>query len=143
MPSITSADAVIVISISDLYPAPQQLQGFVVDDIYETSELMPTETMMGVDGRLSYGAINVPVVQTFTFMADSVSNDIFEQWAAQQRLNTATYVAQMTTLLPSRQKEYTHTNGALTAGKLIPGAGRVLRPRTWQITWESVLPNNI
>lgn len=143
MGSITSANAVIVIAVPALFPAPQLLQGFSVDDIYDTAEFASTEAMMGVDGHLAYGAINVPIVQTFTFMADSVSNDLFEQWAAQQKLNQEAYPADMTVTLRSVGKEYTHTNGALTGGKIIPGAGRVLRPRQWHITWESVRPSRI
>ena len=61
MSSITSANAIFLLSISGLYSVPQQLQGFAADDIFDVSGVSPGEVMMGVDGKLSGGFVYNPV----------------------------------------------------------------------------------
>ena len=55
MASITSANAVLTMSISGLFNAPFQLQGFSGEDIYTSGPLAAVETIMGLDGKLSGG----------------------------------------------------------------------------------------
>jgi hypothetical protein len=137
--TITAANAVITISISGIFSAPQQIQGFSADNIYDVSDMIATETMMGVDGRLSGGFVYNPIQQTFTLQADSPSNNVFETWAAQQRANKDAYYASGTTLLTSIGQEYISTRGFLKSFPPIPTAAKVLQPRKYVIEWESVL----
>ena len=137
--TITSANAVITLSISGIFSAPQQLQGFSTDNIYEAGDQVVTETMMGVDGRLSGGFVFTPTQQTFTLQADSPSNGIFETWAAQQRSQKDAYYASGRTLLPSTGEEYICTRGFLISYPPMPTAAKVLQPRKYVIQWESVL----
>ena len=51
---------ILIITIPIVFPIPQQLQGFGVDDIYDLAQVKPTETMMGADGKLSGGRVPVP-----------------------------------------------------------------------------------
>jgi hypothetical protein len=62
---ITSANAVIMLSSPLIFPAPFQLQKFAVDDIYGTNPLSAGEAMMGVDGHLTAGFVNVPTEQNY------------------------------------------------------------------------------
>ena len=80
MASITSANAIIMLTIPDLFPAPQQLQGFAADDVYGVNDLKSAEVLMGVDGKLSGGFVFVPIEWSISFQADSPSLDIFDQW---------------------------------------------------------------
>lgn len=55
--TLTAANSIITISIADLYPVAQRLQGFAADNITDIDSSNSVETSMGVDGRLSGGFI--------------------------------------------------------------------------------------
>lgn len=137
--TLTSANAVITLSISGIFSAPQQLKGFSTDNIYEMADQVVTETQMGVDGRLSGGFVFNPTQQTFTLQADSPSNTIFETWAAKQRTQRDAYYADGLTVLPSTGEQYVCARGFLKSYPPMPSAAKILQPRKYVIEWESVL----
>lgn len=141
MASITSANAVLLLSVPPLFSAPQQLQGFSTDDITDVDPIQAVEAMMGVDGVLSGGFVYAEIKQKITLQADSPSNQIFETWWKSQRMITDVYFATATLLLPSVNKKYAFNNGLLSIYPPVPSAKRVLQPRTYEITWESVTPS--
>ena len=140
MASITSANSILMLSISALYAVPQQIQGYSVDDIYDTEPLEVAETMMGVDGFLSGGFVNSPVRQGINLQADSGSMAIFENWYNSQKSIQDLYYANATITLPSLGKKWQMTRGILTTYPLLPDAKKVLQPRKMAITWQSILP---
>jgi hypothetical protein len=140
MGKITSADAVLMLAIDTVFPQPVQLQGFAADDIYDLPTIRSAETMMGVDGILSGGFVFVPVAQSITLQADSASNDVFDEWWSQMQANKASYSATGQIRLPSVGKKYIQTTGFLTGYKPAPAGKRVLQPRTFEITWQSIKP---
>ncbi|HEY0120653.1 MAG TPA: hypothetical protein VGC14_02640 [Rhizobium sp.] len=139
MASITSANAIITLTIPDLYNTPVQLQGFSADNIYDMAVQEVVQTAMGVDGILSGGFVFNPVEQTFDLQADSSSNTIFETWAATQKQIKDVLVANGETTLPSVGRSYVSTKGFLISLPPAPAAGRTLQPRRYVIRWESVL----
>lgn len=142
MPSITSANSIYTISVATIFPTPQRLRGFAADDMF-TNEAIPTaEVAMGVDGRLSAGFIFVPFVQQIMLMADSPSNDLFDQWFAQQQLARDVYHATGLVQLPSTGKKYNLVRGFLTSYKPIPDARKKLEARTFGVTWQRPAPAN-
>ncbi len=140
MTDITSANSILTLSIATLFPNPQQLQGFGVDDIYDIAQVKNVETLMGVDGLLSAGFVWKERVQTVTLQADSASNAIFDTWNAQQESNQTVYPAQGLIRLPGIATKFIQTRGFLTGYKPAPKAGRLLHPRTYEITWQRVAP---
>lgn len=143
MASLTSANTVFMLAIVGLFDAPQSLQGFAADDIFTTADIQSTETLMGVDGILSAGYVNMPVPQTIALQADSDSNEIFDQWYQAQKVAQDVYYANASVLLPSLSKSYTLTKGALTTYPPTPNVAKILQPRRFGITWQSISPANI
>lgn len=144
--TLTAANSILLLSIEGLYGAPQQIQGFSADDVTDIGNVSSAETMMGVDGHLSGGFTPVPFVQSIVLQADSLSNDIFDRWFGAQMTTRETYVASGTIILPGTQRKYSCVRGFLTGYKPIPGVKKILQPRSYEITWESVrsspqLPN--
>lgn len=138
MGAITSANAVLTISIPLLFPTPQQIQGFAPDDVFDIPQLRSVETMMGVDGVLSTGFVFVAIPQTISLQADSVSNDIFDVWWGQMQATLDTYEANGQIVLPSIGRKYILTQGSLTGYKPAPAAKKLLQPRQHEITWARV-----
>ena len=141
--TITSANAIIVLSVAGLDVPTAQLQGFSTDDIYTTEDLQRVEALMGVDGFLSAGKVNNPVIQNFSLMASSASNDFFDDWNLAEVTIEDVYYANAVVTLTSIGKQYTCTKGALTRFRPLADAAKVLQPRRYTITWESVIPQNI
>ena len=140
MGNITGAGVVLTLSIDTIFPVPVQLQGFGVDDVYDIPQIKSVETMMGVDGVLSAGFVYVQVPQHITLQGDSVSNAIFDAWNAQQQAGQTVYRCQGLIRLPSIATKFTQFNGALTGYKPAPAVKKLLQPRVYEITWESIAP---
>jgi hypothetical protein len=136
--SITSANAVLMLSIPRLYNTPQQIQGFAVDDIYDIEALEVGETQMGVDGILSAGFVFTPVRQGISLIADSPSVIIFDTWYAAERQIADKYAASATINLPGVGKKYAMTRGFLTTYPAISDGKKVLQGRKFVITWQSI-----
>ena len=139
MATLTAANSVIMLIIPGLYPVPQQIQGYAADDVMTMEAYAPVETLMGVDGHLSGGWVPVPKPMTISLQADSASVTIFESWNAAQQAIREVYTADALITLPSISRLYTCTRGFLTNYPPSPDVRRILQPRRFQITWESIL----
>lgn len=139
--SITSANAVLILTLPGVFSSPQQIQQFSADDIFGVEEIEAAETAMGVDGNLTGGFVNVPTPQTITLMADSSSGFFFDQWFAQQKAQQDTFTASGTITLRSIGTKFSMVNGFLRRYKPLPDAQKTLKPRRFTIEWQSALPN--
>jgi hypothetical protein len=137
---VTSVDCVLTLTIPPLFPVSQQLQGFATDDIYNIPRIRSVETLMGVDGVLSAGFVYKEIVQEIMLQADSLSNDVFDVWWTSMQSAKATYPANGTIKLPSISTKFIQTNGYLTGYTPAPPAQRILQPRAFEITWQTIAP---
>lgn len=138
--SITSANAILTLSQPILYPTPQQIQGFAVDDVYDIDQIKSVEALMGVDGVLSFGFVYVAIMQNITLQADSASNEFFDTIWTQMQAAQDIYAVNGTIILPGISTKFTMVNGALTGYKPAPDAKKTLTPRKYQVTWNSIAP---
>lgn len=143
MATITAANSVLMLSVPLLFPVPQQLQGFMADDIFDTDQIKSVETAMGVDGILSAGFVFVEITQNFALQADSDSNNFFDTWWAQMQAAREVYFANGQIALPAVNKKFTMTRGVLSGYKPTPDAKRTLQGRRFQITWNTVAPSPV
>jgi hypothetical protein len=139
MGDISAANASITLVIPPLFTTPQTLIGFQVDDVYDLDEIESVETLMGVDGVLSGGWVWKPQPQRIMLQADSPSNRVFDVWYSQMAATGNTYPATGIIRLPQIGLKMIQAVGRLTGYKL-PGAKRLIQPRTYRLTWQSVLP---
>lgn len=138
--TITAANAILLISVAKLFPVPQRIQGFSADDMASVDATDNAETSMGVDGRLSAGWVPVPVRQTIVLQADSLSNDLFEQWAEYERNAREKLIATGTQMVLATNRQYAMSRGFLRSIPLVPSLGKTLKPRSYVLEWESVTP---
>lgn len=141
--TITSANSIFLLSISSLFPTPQQLQGFAADAAFAFDAVDPAETVIGVDGYMSVGYVPYMTVQTISIMPDSPSLYMFETWLAQSNLNRDVFVANGKIELPSIGRSYTLTRGVLTGAKAAPDAKKVLQAIEFKVTWNTIAPSNV
>lgn len=138
--TITSANSVFMLAVANLYPVPQQLQGYAADAAFATDDIEPAETFMGVDGKMSAGFVPVAIPQTISLQADSDSILLFDAWLNAEKAAREIYYASAIISLPAIGREYTLTRGVLTRAKPLPDAKKTLQPVEYRITWESITP---
>lgn len=138
--SLTGANSIIALAIPGLFNTPQQLQGFAADDVFTTEMVRRIEVLMGVDGFLSGGFVNVEVKQSFSLQADSPSNDLFDQWDATQQQLGDPIIANGEETLLSINKSWSLTRGFLTGYTPVPEVKKIIQPRKFEITWNFVRP---
>ena len=138
--TITSANSVIYLAVSGLFPIPVQLQGYSTDKAWDTGSIVTTETQIGVDGRKTAGLVFNAVKQTFSFQADSPSVQIFEAIYAAQRAARDVYYLSAIIDLPATGQSYVCNRGTLEDYNAVASAGKVLTAREFSINWGSVVP---
>jgi hypothetical protein len=138
--TITSANSVFTLTVLPILPVPFQVQGFASDDAFTVEPVDAAETIMGVDGIMSAGFLPFITPQTITLQADSPSIEIFETWLSAQKAIRELFFAQGTIALPSVQKSYILTKGALKRITQISPARKTLQPQVFQIDWNDVQP---
>lgn len=136
--TITSANSSFILAIPNLFAATE-IQGYAADDMFSVAPVKSVETVMGADGKLSFGYTPVVTVMTIMLMPDSDSGEIFDEWGAAQDAVRETYPATAVITLSGTGDKYTLTRGALTSWVKMPSAKKVLQARPFEITWQQVL----
>jgi hypothetical protein len=141
--TLTSANNVLVLAVPGLFDVAQHIQGFANDDAFNFSDPETGETLMGVDGILSFGWIPAPFDQTIMLQADSNSIQFFDDWYMGEQQAREKLPASGTVQLPSIGKTYNLVRGVLKSPSIVPGVKKLLQPRKFVITWNFVQPANL
>lgn len=138
--TITSADAIFALTVTNLFPSAQTLEGYAADAMFALGDTEMAVGVRGADGKLSGGFVFGENLQTITLMPDSPSWPMFETWVLTSVTAKAVFRCNATIILPATSKKYTLTNGILQRVKAMPDAQRVLQAGTFQINWENITP---
>jgi hypothetical protein len=139
-PTITSANAVYMLSLPAVFPVAQQLEGFGVDEAFDTEPADTAEVRLGVDGLGVAGWIPRLTEQNITLLAASSSFLIFENWVMAQDVIGEIIYASAIVLIPSIARKYSFVQGALTRFPALPNVKKVLADRQFRITWMPPAP---
>lgn len=134
--SITSANAVFILSIAGLYTTGRQLTEFGVDDAFTTDLVDANEVQVGVDGYGVAGYIPRAPMMTIRLLASAnASFQIFENWvAAMDQLQDVMFASAVITM-PSIARKYTCYRGSLAGVSTMADARKVLANREFRIHW--------
>lgn len=136
--TITSSNSVFTLAVNSVLPVPQLLQGYAVDDAFDTEEVETADAQMGVDGVLSAGYTPYITPMTVHFQAASPSIQVFETWLGAMDAANEVFFAQASITAPSLGKAWTFTNGVLTRVRKVAPAKKVFAPQAFTIKWEQV-----
>ncbi|MGF6604575.1 hypothetical protein P3T23_009331 [Paraburkholderia sp. GAS448] len=139
MATITSANSAFSIAVTNLYPVPQNVQGYAADDAFSAEALDIAEIVMGVDGHMSGGFIFNPAMLKVAIMPDSPSLPIFENWMTFQRTAREVFYANGSIAIPSISRKYTLQNGILKSGNPIVNAKKFLEYVSFVIAFERII----
>jgi hypothetical protein len=135
--TITSADSIFALTVTNLFPSAQTLEGYAADAMFALGDTEMAVSVRGADGKLSAGFVFGEYLQTITIMPDSPSRALFETWQLTSLTSKAVFRCNATIILPAIGRKFTLTNGVLQRVKAIPDANRVLQAMTFQINWEN------
>lgn len=138
MSTITSANSKFIINIPDVFPTPQEIQGYAADDAFTQAAFDVTETRMGVDGILSAGYTPNPKSLTVMLQADSPSISIFDAWVGAMESAKEAFKASAIINLPSVGKTYILSVGWLKNAKKLPDGKKVLEPVPYTIDFQEI-----
>lgn len=138
MGTLSNANSVLAIKVGGLFPIAIPIQGFAVDDSFSVADVTTGEMMMGVDGHLSGGYTPAPRVLDIMLMADSLSNVFFDTWTGAEDISKDKYIAECTLLIQGTGALYTFTRGFMTTFTPLPPGKKILQPRKFSITFESL-----
>jgi hypothetical protein len=138
--TLTAANSAFILDLPDVFPVDQILQGYGVDDAFETDVVKPSEAVIGVDAQMSAGYTPYLVVLKFYLQATSPSILVMDQWVGAMAAVRETFYANGTIILPGIQKVYAFTQGTLTSAVPMPGVKKQLQQVNYEITFESVVP---
>jgi hypothetical protein len=140
--TITSANSGYILVIPGVFPSGVQLQGYRVDEAFDTEAVDAIETQIGVDGTGVGGWIPREIPQTVTLLGSSPSNDVFEQWQAAQDAIQEVIYASGVIRLPSLSKQFSMARGVFKRPKPIADVKKVIQPQAHVITWlpQPVIP---
>ena len=143
MSTITPANSVLTLAVNGLFPVPQLIQGYAVDDAFEGEAVQQAEILMGVDGVLSAGKVFVPYKMTIHLQADSPSVFLFDTLRNSQNAAVDVYALSGSITLPSTSMVYTLENGFLTMATPFPAVKKTLQPLVYEITWQQIIGGQI
>lgn len=140
--TLTTANSALALAVVGLFNTPQLIQGYSTDDSFAADDVSAIETAMGVDGYLSGGFTPVPTVLNINLQADSLSNDFFDAWINAQLQARELFIANGSILLTGIGKKFALSKGYLTTHSPMAGSKKILQPRKFTITFESISPAN-
>lgn len=137
--TLTTANSVLTLTVPALGIGPVQIQGFATDDAFDTPDVKPVETMVGVDGQKSAGFVAYLVPFTFILQADSTSIDVMD--AIQEGISVLQDDVEITMSLesPALGKLWTGTQGSLTSYKPTPQGKKLLGPQKFEIVFRRII----
>lgn len=140
---ITSANAVLVMTVADLFPAGITLQGFAADQSYSQDELQVTEDRMGVDGNLVAGWI--PSIKSVTIMleASSPSYTPMVQLYRAMEMKRGIIPVSLVATIPSIKRIYTWSEGVMKSGTPVANGKKILDPTTWKFDFARLNISNM
>lgn len=141
--NITDADAIIILTVENLYSSGVQLQGFSTDTAWTAGDATIAEARMGVDGKLSAGYTPAPRTMTISLEASSPSLEVMRNIISTSQMTKGVFTCSMQVTIPAQGKEYTLSNGVLQTGHDISDGKKVLDPSQFTFIFESCKPASI
>lgn len=128
MGTITSANSSFALVVPAVFPLPQILQGYAVDDAFTQEAFDLVETRMGVDGKLSGGFTPSPKRLTVMLQPDSIALLVFEIWKARMESAKEAFPGSALVAMPSISRAYALGVIWFKNSQGMPSAKKVLEP---------------
>lgn len=127
--SITSANTTFTLTVAGLFTSPQQILQYTVEDAFDSEAVENGEIVKGVDNYIAAGWVPTMPKLNISLMANSPSNDIFDQWFQAEQQGLEKFIAQGVITIPGTSTQYTLLNAYLFSFMHLPPAKKTLQGR--------------
>lgn len=134
--TLTTANSAMTIAFRGLFPVPVSIQGYATDDSFTVDDVTPSETYMGVDGKLSGGYVPYSTKLTIMLQADSDSTSVFDTVLAAQVAAKELYIADAVIIIQGSGEKCIFTKGFMKEITPASTAKKVLQPRRFSFEFE-------
>ena len=128
---ITSANATLILTVENLYPAGVKIEGFSTDNSFAMDDDTIAETHMGVDGKMTAGFTPSEKSITITLDAGSPSYEVLCNIYNTSKTNMTVLETSMQRTVPALGKEFSLKNGVMISGHPVPSGEKVLGNTAW------------
>ena len=128
---ITSANATLILTVENLYPAGVKIEGFSTDNSFAMDDDTIAETHMGVDGKMTAGFTPSEKSITITLDAGSPSYELLCNIDNTSKTNMTVLETSMQRTVPALGKEFSLKNGVMISGHPVPSGEKVLGNTAW------------
>ena len=128
---ITSANATLILTVENLYPAGVKIEGFSTDNSFAMDDDTIAETHMGVDGKMTAGFTPSEKSITITLDAGSPSYEVLCNIYNTSKTNMTVLETSMQITAPALGKECSLKNGVMISGHPVPSGEKVLGNTAW------------
>jgi hypothetical protein len=136
--TITAANALFTLSVPGAGLVEYTLEGYAADAAFATDSLTVAETVMGVDGKMSFGRLPTIKPQSIQLMPDSKSVEFFNAWYNAQEVLGDAIPALGRITIPGLGVSYVLTKGVLKQYSPISAAAKAMQAQTFAIDWENI-----
>ena len=128
---ITSANATLILTVENLYPAGVKIEGFSTDNSFAMDDDTIAETHMGVDGKMTAGFTPSEKSITITLDAGSPSYEVLCNIYNTSKTNMTVLETSMQITVPALGKEFSLKNGVMISGHPVQSGEKVLGNTAW------------
>lgn len=134
--NITSANAVLWLTVKELYPAGVQIMNFSADSMMSSDDIEIAQVRMGVDGGMAAGYTPNPYQLTITLEASSPSLTIMQSILMASKVNRTIYECSVTLTIPSLTQAHHWRHGVMIGGNPVTAPKKVLDPTSWKFAFQ-------
>lgn len=137
---ITVADVIISLTAPPIFLAPQKIEGFAEDRVFNVPSQTIAIMKRGVDGAVAAGFIFIKQPWSFTLLPSSPSCGVFDTVVQGQKALRTTVFWNGFVTAPSLGQSWIMTNGILVNYSPASDAGQVFENRVFGLEWQDVIP---
>lgn len=135
--TLTTANAVVALSVSELFPVPQIIDEFEANNPFSLDDMVIAETVMALDGTLQGGYVPSMVTWTLSLLPTSSSKQFFVDWMQASKTAQTLYRCKGNVTIPGEKANYTLVNGILVSGGVMPSVRKMQQSVTYKIQFSS------
>ena len=135
--TLTATDAIVSVKVDNLFPVPQIIDGFEIDNAFQLSDINIAQTVLTLDGELTGGYVPSIVDFTINVLPVSLSKQFFVDWMQASKTNQTMFKATFNITIPGEKASYILTDVILVTGKILPSVNSILQPVSYKVQVSS------
>jgi hypothetical protein len=135
--TLTAANAIVSITVPGLFPVPQIIDGFEIEDNFTSGAISIAETVLTLDGELEGGFVYSTVPLRLNLLPMSNSKKFFVDYLQATRTNQDIFRANFSVTMIGEKTQYTLTNGIYISGQVIPNVAKIQKAVPFEFLFSS------